>query len=421
MLQTLHTKLTKAEIAQKILTLQGNPYSLKQYPMFVSIFNSNYPRKLMRSGRQVSKTTIIAADMATLVTTTPYKRVIYCNSSAAQTQSFSNSKLDPFLQQSPYVYHNVLNGKKIIDNVFNKILKNYSEIIMSYFSETADRVRGRSGDNMYLDEVQDMLWDAMIDAEECLSASMDPKFVYAGTSKSVNTPLEFLWSESTQKEWVIKCDGCGKFNRPSHENIDIKGLVCKSCGHLLDTYKGQWHAFNPGTPDKRPFCDGYWIPQIIMPMHCNNEEKWKALLKKRDMYSPVKFDNEVLGLPNGEGDSPITEEMVRAMCIPNLKMHDKVCPDNADGASSIVAGIDWGGGGDLGVSRTVLSIYAVYKERPLYKKIFGKIFTERQSSPSLFAEDKVLWKCRKILIRKAFFEILSRQISTIVRSRALTA
>ncbi len=56
-----------------------------------------------------------------------------------------------------------MKGKEIIDNVYNKRLRNFSEIIMSYFSESADRVRGRSGQVMYLDEVQDMLWDAMID------------------------------------------------------------------------------------------------------------------------------------------------------------------------------------------------------------------------------------------------------------------
>ena len=69
------------------------------------------------------------------------------------------------LQQSPYVYHNLLKGKGIIDNVYNKFLSNYAEIIMSYFSESADRVRGRSGQDMYLDEVQAKLWDAMHTAE----------------------------------------------------------------------------------------------------------------------------------------------------------------------------------------------------------------------------------------------------------------
>ena len=327
--------------------------------------------------------------MTVNVTICPYRQVIYCNSSSEQTSSFSNSKLSPFLHQSPFVYHNVMQGKNIIDNVYNKRLSNYAEISMSYFSESADRVRGRSGQAMYLDEVQDMLWDAMIDAEECLSAAPKPRFTYAGTSKSMNTPLEFLWGESTQNEWLIRCEGCGKYNRPSVKNIGLHGLICKSCGHTLNTFNGFWHSF--GNSNK-PFCDGYWIPQIIMPMHCLSEDKWKNLLTKREMYSPAKFDNEVMGLPNGEGESPISEDMLKEICLPNLKMLDRACPENADGAQYIAAGIDWGGGGELGVSRTVLSIYAVYPEQPLFKKIFGKIYTEGE--PIRHVGDIAMWLTR---------------------------
>lgn len=391
-MRQVQTDYTVAEMAQKLLRLQGEPYSLRNYPMFVRVFDSPHPRRVMRSGRQVSKTTVIASDIITRVTTSPYKQVIYCNSSAAQTASFSTSKLNPMLQQSPYVYHNLLKGKGIIDNVYNKFLSNYAEIIMSYFSESADRVRGRSGQDMYLDEVQDMLWDAMIDAEECLPAAPSPRFTYAGTSKSLNTPLEFLWGESTQNTWCIKCEGCNTWNRPSHENIGLRGLICKKCGHALDTFSGVWIPFNPGTEDRKPFADGYWIPQIIMPMHCNSEEKWKRLLEKREVYSEVKFDNEVMGLPNGEGTSPITPEMVRAMCIPSLPLMDRLCPENGSGARFIVAGIDWGGGGVLGVSRTVLSIYACYPEQPLYKKIFGKIYGEGE--PANHVDDIAMWLVR---------------------------
>lgn len=382
----IRTNLTFAEIAQKTLCLQGEPYSLQNYPMFRQIFNSNHPRRLMRSGRQVSKTTVMAADMCVNVLLCPYRQVIYCNSSADQTASFSTSKLGPFLQQSPYVYYNIMKGKEIIDNVYNKRLRNFSEIIMSYFSESADRVRGRSGQALYLDEVQDMLWDAMIDAEECLSAAQKPRYVYAGTSKSTNTPLEFLWSKSTQNEWVIKCAGCGKTNRPSVKNIGKNGLICKACGHPLSTREGRWLSFGA---EERPFADGFWIPQIIMPMHCESPDKWKQLLTKREVYSPAKFDNEVMGLPNGEGESPITEEMLKAICNPKTKILDRICKENADGATYIAAGIDWGGGGELGVSRTVLAIFAVYPERPLFRLIFCKIYTEGE--PAAHVDDIAMW------------------------------
>lgn len=391
-MKQLQLDITKADAAERLLTLNGEPYSLKNYPMFHSILNSTFHRKLLRSGRQVSKTTMEAADIVISAGLTPYNKMLYCNSSAAQTTSFSSTKLDPFLNQSPAMYNNFMVGKQVINNVFSKRLNNFSTIQLSYFSETADRVRGTSANSMYLDEVQDMLFDAMIDAEECLSAAKEPRVIYAGTSKTTITPLEFLYGESTQKEWIIKCPGCGKWNRPYHDCIGKKGLICKKCGHALNTFEGQWHSFGKGRDGSLPYADGYWIPQIIMPLHCCDEEKWKRLLEKRETYPSIKFDNEVMGLPSGEGESPITEEMLRSICREDMPMLQKVCRENANGARYIAAGIDWGGGGFAGVSRTVLSIYAVYPEQPLYRKIFGKIYQEGE--PTKHVKDIAMWLIR---------------------------
>ena len=102
-------------------------------------------------------------------------------------------------------------------------------------------------------------------------------------------------------------------------------------------------------------------------------------------FPSYKFLNEIMGLPQGEGDVAITEEMLREICIENLPILDKKCPQNAQGASYIVAGIDWGGGGFSGISRTVLSIYAVYPDREEIVKIFGKIFS--QGEPTKHVEE----------------------------------
>ena len=326
----------------------------------------------MRAGRQVSKTVTLAGDMVVNAAIKPYTISIYCNASATQTAAFSNSKLRAFLLQSPNVYQNLMLGKGVIDNVYNKILSNYSEIFMSYFSEDADRIRGKSGNRMYLDEVQDMLYSAMIDAEECLSAARDPKFVYAGTSKSEITPLEYIWGMSSQKAWVIRCSGCGMWNIPDKKCIGKHGLICKKCGKPLNTYEGRWHAMRKPADGKEPYADGYWIPQIIMPMHCCNEMKWENLLSKLETYPDIKFDNEVMGLPNGEGESPITEELLRKNCIDSLPKLDHLAPINNGGARFIAAGIDWGGGGMSGLSRTVLTIYAVNAND--FTIIYAKIY-----------------------------------------------
>ena len=384
--QTKKTSLRPSDVAQQLLRLQGKRYSLQNYPMFVDIFNTPAFRRLMRSGRQVSKTITIGADMLTEVATTPHLPIIYANASQSQTNSFSKSKLAPLMRHSPAIYDNLLRSNKDIktDNIGHKQFTNSSEIILTYFSESADRIRGSSGSRFYLDEAQDILYDAVIDAEECLSAAENPRYTYAGTSKTVITTLEYLWTLSSQKEWIIKCDSCNLWNIPSTENIQKQGLSCKKCGALLDTYKGHWHSFSE-KPAKDCFIDGFHIPQIVLPLHCCHKDKWEKVIEKLETYPSHKFNNEVMGLPSGEGDSIITEELLQSICIPNLEMENRRTAKNSNQAMHMVAGIDWGGYGASGTSRTALAIYAVYPQVPEFRMVFGKVFV--QGDPTKHVEE----------------------------------
>jgi len=393
-MKELRTEKTRADIAQAILRLEGNTYSLVNYPMFEGIFNTPADRIVMRSGRQVSKTITESANIILDTSLNPYYPVIYANSSSKQTQAFSSSKLDPFLIQSPVIYKSCMKAAHVINNVYSKRLKNFSEIHLSYFSESADRVRGTTGNSIYLDEVQDMLYDAIIDAEQCLSAARYPKFTYAGTSKSMLSALEYFWLQSSQNEWIIPCEGCNKWNRPYMDIIGKHGIICKKCGKSLNTYKGRWYSFSE---EDEPEIDGFWVPQIIMPMHCQVPSKWAQLLSNLEKYPEHKFLNEVMGLPIGEGSQTITEAMLRGMCNENLPMYQKRCPENSRNAMHVAAGIDWGGG--TSASRTVLSIYAVYPEKPKFVKIFGKIYDAGE--PSKHVEDIAYW-VRRFRVIMAF-------------------
>lgn len=377
MIEEVVTDFTTSELAEQILQLQGQQYSLDNYPMFRDIFNSNAKKRLMKSGRQVSKTVTLAADMLTKKVCNPFHKTIYCNASDKQTKSFSTSKLDPFLLHSPTVKEVLLDSPDVISNVYYKRFANASEIKLSYISDTGDRVRGESADELELDEIQDMLIDAIIDVEECLSAAKDPRHLYAGTSKSINNVIEFYWNISTKNEWVIKCEHCNMYNLPDMGNIGKHGIICKKCGKPLDTYKGFWYSTAKEEDANRIQFDGYHIPQIILPMHCLNESKWDALLGKLDTYPDYKFMNEVMGVPSGEGSSLITEEILRSICLDNLNMTLGLTRVNSEGSAYRVAGIDWGGGGRDGTSRTVLMIAAVYPSLSKVVYIYGKIYMSK--------------------------------------------
>lgn len=379
MIRQTQSKHTISSIAENYLSYKGAPYSLAMYPMFRPILDSPHKRVVMKAGRQVSKTVTLAVNLLVRKLVTPYHRSIYCNVSQTQTKSFSTNNLEPILRESVALNAVLMDSKHNIESIFEKSFANGSSIKMTYIGDGGDRVRGEAAQELVLDEIQDMDIDSIIDVQECLAAQTDQHYMYAGTSKTISNELEYFWSISTKKEWIIQCTSCHKYNIPSIENIGELGLICKDCGTPLDTYKGSWHS----TADSEipPSFDGYHIPQIILPLHCNNPEKWDDLLRKKREYPENKFLNEIMGEPSGEGTSLISESILKSMCIPDLRMATDNPYNTAPGADYFVAGVDWGGGGVSGTSRTVFTITAVYAESKKYRIIYGKIFT----SSDLFA------------------------------------
>jgi len=195
---------------------------------------------------------------------------------------------------------------------------------------------------------------------------------YAGTPKTMESSIQFLWDQSSQSEWVMKCEGCSKYNFiVSEKSLGKHGPICLNCGHLLNPRTGQWIDMHKVDQDtKRHSVKGFHIPQPIMPLNIpscvkNTAEKpdavkdaqsrWDDLLRDREMFSPAKFRNEVLGVSDAIGKRLISLEELEALCVGK-----KISPtpnQNLEGISVVVAGVDWSGGGTTGVSRTVLWVW----------------------------------------------------------------
>ena len=137
---------------------------------------------------------------------------------------------------------------------------------------------------------------------ETISASKSYGLIaYAGTPKSLDNTIEKLWLDSSMSEWVIKCPhaGCGKWNipalehdlvkmiGPAHDGISEKcpGVVCAVCQKPMNPRPysqggtGRWVHRHP---EKRWSFAGYHVPQIIMPMHYADQEKWQKLIDKKN-------------------------------------------------------------------------------------------------------------------------------------------
>lgn len=345
---------------------------MKDYPFFYTIYNSVAPEMVLITGRQVAKSTCCANLMITGSIAIPHFRTLYISPSKEQTSKFSNTRLSKILRHSPLIRKAYLDPSKP-GNVLLQMLGNGSEIALSYAEDDPDRVRGISADHEFIDEVQDILYEAVIPVvKECTSNSDYGYMVYAGTPKTMENTIEFLWQNSTKAEWIMKCPGCNTWQFvDSPKSIGLKGVICVKCGKLLNPREGRWYEFNPKAKVK-----GFHISQPILPKNNEVPERWERLLRKMEDYSSTKFKNEVLGVSDTVGSRFITQEELIELCDPNHFVELPPHPSSLEGIRIIGGGVDWGGGGSGEVvSRTVAWVFGLtedFKFRTLYFKVFSE-------------------------------------------------
>ena len=365
--------VTRSKLAETVLTIDGKRFSLHDYPFFYGIYDSSSPEILLKTGRQVAKSSCCANLIITDSIVHPHFKTLYISPTKEQTSKFSNTRLAKIIYYSPMIYDNFYDGRGT-HNVLLQILKNGSEISLSYADDDPDRIRGISADREFLDEVQDIVYDAVVPVvKECMANSDYGYIVYAGTPKTMDNTIEFLWKHSTQSEWIMKCEGCGSWQFvDSVKSIGMRGLICVKCGHTLNPRSGKWYNFNPMADIK-----GFHISQPIMPKNNEVYDRWKRILQKMQIYSDTKFKNEVLGVSDAIGSRSINQEDLIALCDMEYFIAMPIPPRVQQGLRTIVAGVDWGGGSDSrgAISRTVLWIFGLtadYKHKTIYFKVFSE-------------------------------------------------
>ena len=335
------------------------PDKVKQIRVPFSFVNRRYlslpydtpsKRVLLKCGRQVEKSTLLGNKSLAYCALISSFNVLYVSPTNLQTKTFSQDRLKEPIETSSRL--KAWTTTQLSDNIFLKKFVNRSQLTLRYAYHNADRVRGIPADLILVDEVQDIITDNLPVIEECASHSIYKLFLYSGTPKSLDNPLEKYWTEqSTQNEWVVPCEHHGVPGDPStwhwnilgEGNIGLGGLVCSKCGKPIVAMHphAQWASMNPSVFGrlKQPF-EGYRIPQLMVPWL-----DWHELLDKRTKQSPTVFNNEVLGLSYDSGNRPLTRQDIIANCSPGLLMTESnliKIKQHLGTASPIFAGIDWG-------------------------------------------------------------------------------
>lgn len=354
-----------------ILNLNGRPYTIRDHYPFGPLFRVLTPKnQVWKTGRQLSKSTSLAAHGIVVANAIPFFKTLYVTPLYEQIRRFSNNYVRPFIDQSPI--KSQWTGSDTENSVLQRSFKNKSLMLFSFALLDADRVRGVSSDRMCIDEVQDMDPDHIPIIQETMSYSRFAISHFTGTPKSIDNPLEGLYKRSSQAEWFIPCHSCKHWNIPSidHDldaiigpmNIHISekspGTICAKCRKPINPRHGRWVHRHP---DRRWQFAGYHVPQLILPLHFSDPEKWNTLLLKREGYgnmTQAQFYNEVLGESVDAGQKLISETELRGACIlpwENHKEPDDKALANLNDYRTRVLAIDWGGGGEEGISFTVVA------------------------------------------------------------------
>lgn len=368
-----------------IFSLRGGPMTLENHFHFEPMFRTCLPERLIfKSGRQLGKTTCLAAQTVLQAISIPFFNTLFVLPGHEQVKRVSRLYVAKFMQNctliamNPDAMKRLFRSRELAENIRQREFPNGSVVFFEFSGEeSVDRIRGIPSDKIVIDEIQNVD-DMMIPIiRETTSASRWAIEQFTGTPLSRANVIEKLWRLSSGGEWCIRC-GCGYWNIPAldHDlermlgpdrvtrtiNRDSPGIVCAKCGNPISPRSGCWvHR----RPDRVTTFPGYHISQPISPVHCEDDRKWRILLRKRREYSDVMhiFWNEVCGESADSSSQLVTVQDLRgAAVLPWRNALDEAVKRKHDYSLKVVS-VDFGGGGVEGKSTTAIAVLGLNKEQ----------------------------------------------------------
>lgn len=368
--QLLRTK--RSEIAETKLCFEGNPMSFAKYKFSRQIIDTKAKGIIFKCGRQTAKSFTLGTATLTSLVSTPYRKFLYVSPTLTQTRVFSSDKIESRIRESPD-FRKLFVDKECTRNVFEKSFTNEARIYFRAATQL-DTIRGISVHVNLFDEIQDIPLDNLGIIEETMSGREDNNVWYAGTPKTIHNGIETLWQKSSMVCPIIVCPH-GHHNYPEVDMIDRRGLLCMTCKSAITDLSTSYLL---RTGDKDSDLVGFWIPQIVLPLHVNNEEKWAKLVFKKENLPPDQFLNEVMGMSAGEGMYLLQEKhLVQACSNPEpYEMWDQWQMHYSNGRPSGIkelwAGIDWGHTARRSYSVIMIGGYDIYTKR--FTVVYAKKF-----------------------------------------------
>ena len=424
-------------------TDDGNPWRLKEMPFFVPIYDGQTDRLVLLTSRQSTKTTYLRNVSALRAMDVRGNSALYIAPTNTQVGDFSRKKLDRIFDYTPELKAAFVSKH----NAWNVLLKEFNTRSTITLRSTggaqgADRVRGNTANDIFLDEFQSLLEEDIPVIEEC-AATFDGKdgrkrafYVYTGTPLSSQNPLQKQFNLSKRWEWHMQCPHCseqqksGTFEKGWQRPIGIESLskerdflFCTTCGRNLNRKRGTARKFDPEVYDDTlgrvvphgqwishnpdGVFDGYRVVRLMMPWSRWRTKMGDGILDRWENWPERRFKNEVMAMPHDEGTMPITERSIRQICQDySLPVTEEEIEAVALACRQYVcyAGLDWAmsfkkaGKMDDTASYTIFSVWAQIGEK--LKLVFAHRFRGKGSNDGFHVANKVAGWMRQFEVKR---------------------
>lgn len=370
--QEITESLTPMAFAEAMYMLEGNPMRFGPGRNYLrAIHNADIEEILMMTGRQVEKSTSVSVKIANNILLRKFSRNLYVAPFNEQVKTFSRGRLDKLFRYSnkDLIRQRYMNSE-LTNQVFHKEFANGSEIYLRNCFEEADNIRGLSVSDIFIDEIQDIIVDAIPVILETQTRAKKKRRIFTGTPKTFSNTIQQQWDRSSQGDWVIRCPKCTAHQVLGVESVTPSAFVCRNprCRQPLPDIvraMGRWEHRHPEKKMK-----GFRITQMMVP-----DIKPGDIFDKIESYPILRLKNEVLGESYEKADKPFTKGFMMEITDPDFSMMTSVTNTPFANTPTFL-GVDWGEGeknGEAGTGYTVMVVGA-YNSDDKFQILYARRF-----------------------------------------------
>lgn len=345
-----------SDFIRKSVYVDQKPFVFEGQEFMAGMFdlNKQYPigsrNQLWATSRQVGKSTSQAAKMAALGALTPSYKGLYVAPRFDQVKVFSTQRFQSMCEQSPGMSPWIQPSRHLWQVGGREFMNGASFNFRSCFLN-ADNIRGITAEMLAIDEIQDIVSDAIPVIEAVQTRFPNSKMnCYAGTHKTTSNILNRRWNNSCQFEWIVPCRSCRFENFLDEEVVADDAYRCTRCSNVIVMTDGRWQPMQPEFLDK---CWGFRISQIMVPFLTHKDVHG---IMTDPLVTRQKFYNECLGLPYDEGSLALTPKVMADACNDQAMWSLQQVGEMAARGTPLFGGVDYGTGTGNQPSYTVLTI-----------------------------------------------------------------